>query len=208
MLMTPKPISLDATSFLKLTTLPVPPHIQLLNGHFLSDSTNSNGILHLPLQTCCLRDFSSFSPSLGIKTLASPLMSVSLSLHLPCPGYWSIKYTCSGVIILRPMDWNRQDIYLVHSCHCYALDCTLYCRNFLKFQLLYALEHVGILVDHTAVSGTVCPHQINTATLREWISDPPWLCREENYYFLSWLQFSQWIVCRLPQSFLHCKTVI
>lgn len=132
--MTPKPISLDATSFLKLTTLPVPPHIQLLNGHFLSDSTNSNGILHLPLQTCCLRDFSSFSPSLGIKTLASPLMSVSLSLHLPCPGYWSIKYTCSGVIILRPMDWNRQDIYLVHSCHCYALDCTLYCRNFFKIS--------------------------------------------------------------------------
>lgn len=74
MLMTPEPFSPDVIFSLKSQHFLHPSYIQLLNGHFLSDSTNPNGILHLSLKTCCLCDFSSFYPSLGIKTLASTLM--------------------------------------------------------------------------------------------------------------------------------------
>lgn len=69
----------DVISSLKSQHFLHSPYIQLLNGHFLSDSTNPNQILHFSLKTCCLCDFSSFYPTLGIKTLTSTLMFPFLS---------------------------------------------------------------------------------------------------------------------------------
>lgn len=127
MLLSPKYFSLDAITLLKSQYSLCPPHIQLLNGHLLSDSTNSNGILHLPLKTCCLCDFPLLSPSLGFKT--SSLM----------PPFWSNSHIQENEALrLHALEskylgqWigtELQDIYLVYDCQCYVLDCTLYLRN-------------------------------------------------------------------------------
>lgn len=115
-------ISLPGCNFFpKFPTLTAPLHIQLLNVNFLSDSTNSKGI-HLPLQTCCTYDFSSFSPLLGIETLASPLMFPFLSIS-QAQEREALRSTCSGVIILSPViETMLQAIYMVYRCHRYALD--------------------------------------------------------------------------------------